>query len=69
VAVAMWRGRYREPAIVVPLCALATLALLLLQSEGVMEGRFREPIDAILFCSAWLMSARPSPQQGSELVA
>jgi hypothetical protein len=54
--------RYRGPAYVVPLCALGTIALLLLQRSGVMEGRYREPIDAILVCSAVLMSYRRSSQ-------
>jgi hypothetical protein len=55
--------RYSGDATLLPLCALGTLALLLLQSAGVMEGRFREPIDPILVCAALLMSfrARPGP--------
>jgi Dolichyl-phosphate-mannose-protein mannosyltransferase len=47
--------RFRGAAYVVPLSALGTIALLLLQKEGVMEGRFREPIDPLLVCSAVLM--------------
>jgi hypothetical protein len=50
--------RYQGTAYVVPLCGLGTIALLLLQRSGVMEGRYREPIDAILVCSAVLMSYR-----------
>jgi hypothetical protein len=53
--------RYRGTEYLVPLCALGTLALLLLQNEGVMEARFREPVDAILVCSALLMRLRRDP--------
>jgi len=52
--------RYRGAAYLVPLCALGTIALLLLQNEGVMEARFREPVDAILACAALLLSSRRS---------
>ncbi len=52
------RRRYRDIEYLMPLCALGTIALLLLQNEGVMEGRFREPMDAILVCSALLMRRR-----------
>jgi hypothetical protein len=60
--------RFRGPAIVLPVCALVTVALLALQSEGVMEARFREPIDAILIASLLLIvprqSARPRTATG-----
>jgi hypothetical protein len=56
--------RYRSPAYLLPICGLGTLGLLLLQSEGVMEARFREPIDTLLVCSALLMtSRRPSDRR------
>jgi hypothetical protein len=58
VAWALWRGRYRGPAAVLPLCALGTLGLLLLQGEGVMEARFREPLDAIFVAAAWVAAVR-----------
>jgi hypothetical protein len=58
VAVGLLRRRYHGPAYLLPVCGLGTLALLLLQSEGVMEARYREPIDAILVCSALLMTSR-----------
>lgn len=61
IAVTIWgalRHRYRGPAYIFPACALGTLALLLLQGEGVMEARYREPIDAILIGSAWLLASR-----------
>lgn len=50
--------RYHGDAYLLPLCALGTIALLLLQDEGVMEARFREPIDAVLVCAALLLSSR-----------
>ncbi len=70
VAVALLRRRYRGPAYLLPLCGLGTLALLLLQREGVMEARYREPIDAIVIASALLMTRRPARErQGFERVA
>jgi hypothetical protein len=56
--------RYRGAAYLVPVCALGTIALLLLQDEGVMEARFREPVDAILVCAALLLSSRRSGAPG-----
>ena len=35
-----------------PACGLGTVALLLMQTQGVTEARFREPIDAILVAAA-----------------
>jgi hypothetical protein len=35
-----------------PICGLGTLALLTVQTQGVIEARFREPIDAILVAAA-----------------
>ncbi len=60
VAVAALRGRYRGRDLLLPACALGSIALLLLQSEGVMEARFREPVDALLVCSALLIRPKPS---------
>jgi hypothetical protein len=50
--------RYRGAAYLIPLCALGTVALLLVQNEGVMEARFREPVDAMLVCAALLLASR-----------
>jgi hypothetical protein len=59
VAVALAARRYRGLGYLLPVCGLGTFVLLLLQTEGVMEARYREPIDALLICSLFLMSARP----------
>jgi hypothetical protein len=56
----LFTRRYTGDAYLLPLCALGTIALLLLQNEGVMEPRFREPLDAILVCAAFLVSSRRS---------
>jgi len=64
IAVVLWAvcgRRFRGSANLLPACGLGTLALLLLQGEGVMEARFREPIDAILIASAWVASSRRKP--------
>jgi dolichyl-phosphate-mannose-protein mannosyltransferase len=48
---AVWRGRFRGAAWFLPVCGLGTLALLLMQGEAVMEGRYRQPLDAILIAA------------------
>ncbi len=50
--------RYRGAAYLLASCALGTIFLLVLQNEGVMEARFREPADALLVCSALLLCSR-----------
>jgi hypothetical protein len=56
----LFMRRYTGDAYLLPLCALGMIALLLLQNEGVMEARFREPLDAIVVCAALLVSSRRS---------
>jgi hypothetical protein len=51
---AVIRRRYRGRQWLLPSCALGTMALLALQSQGVMEARYREPVDAILVAAAIL---------------
>jgi hypothetical protein len=50
--------RYQGAGYLLPVCGLGMVALLLLQDEGVMEARFREPADAILVCAALLLTFR-----------
>jgi Na+-translocating ferredoxin:NAD+ oxidoreductase RnfD subunit len=49
---AVVRGWFRGRAWLLPLCALGTIALLICQTQGVMEARFRVPIDAIAVAAA-----------------
>jgi hypothetical protein len=56
VAFGLATRRFSGAAYVVPLCVMGTIALLIVQHEGVIEGRFREPLDAILVGAALLMS-------------
>lgn len=58
VALRLVQRRFRGVALLVPLCALGTVLLLLLQNEAIMEARFREPVDALLICAAWLKPRR-----------
>jgi hypothetical protein len=69
VMVALARRRYRGMAHLLPVCALGSIGLLLLQSEGVMEARFREPLDPLLVASAALISPPLRKRQGSTLPA
>lgn len=52
--------RYRGDEWLLPAAALGTLALLMFQSQGVMEARFREPIDPMLLAAVLLI--RPPRQ-------
>ena len=49
---AVVRGWFVARAWLMPLCGLGTIALLSLQTQGVTEGRFRLPVDAILAAAA-----------------
>jgi len=67
VVVVAWAAltrRYRGRAWLLPLCALGMLALLMLQSEGVMEARYRKPVDAIFLCAALVMTSRKKSRVG-----
>jgi hypothetical protein len=47
VSVAAWRRQFIGRQWILPVCALLSVALLLLQSEGPMEGRFRKPLEPL----------------------
>jgi len=66
VVVSALQGRYRGRDRVLPACALGSILLLLLQSEGVMEARFREPVDAMLVCAALLRRSARTAQRPLE---
>lgn len=57
-AIGAWRRRYHGREWLLPACALGTLLLLVVQSEGVMEARFREPLDALVIASVALLASR-----------
>lgn len=55
-AIASVRGVYRGREWLLPLCALMSLTLLALQREGIMEGRYRKPVEPIFMAAialAW----------------
>jgi hypothetical protein len=56
---ALARRRYRGIAHLLPICAAGSLGLLLLQNEGVMEARFREPLDPLLVAAVVLIGVQP----------
>jgi len=58
VAWALVARRFTGAAYLLPVCGLGTVLLLCLQSESPMEARYREPVDAILVCSALLIEGR-----------
>lgn len=55
------RGRYRGREWLIGLCALLSFSMLLVQHEGIMEGRYRKPIEPIFMAAlivAWHARAR-----------
>jgi hypothetical protein len=64
-ALAAWRGCYRGREWLLPACALASLLLLAVQREGIMEGRYRKPIEPIFLAAialAWHARARKAAE-------
>jgi Dolichyl-phosphate-mannose-protein mannosyltransferase len=49
---ACWQRWFAGRAWLLPVCSLATLLLLAFQSEGVIEARFRSPLDAVMVATA-----------------
>jgi Dolichyl-phosphate-mannose-protein mannosyltransferase len=60
---ALVRGWFLGRAWLLPVCGLGTIALLAMQTQGVTEARFREPIDQVLMaaavCAIYFRYARP----------
>ena len=48
VAVGVVRRRYRGWEWLLPVCALGMLLSLAVQRDGIIEGRYRKPIDPVL---------------------
>ena len=53
-AIAVARGVYRGREWLLPGCALMGLLLLAIQREGIMEGRYRKPIEPIFLAALTL---------------
>jgi SAM-dependent methyltransferase len=57
------RRRYRGWQWLLPLCALGMLASLAVQRDGIIEGRYRKPIDPLLVGAAIVLYYRTRPGQ------
>jgi SAM-dependent methyltransferase len=57
------RGRFRAWDWLLPLCALGMLLSLALQRDGIIEGRYRKPIDPVLVAAAIVLYYRTRPGQ------
>ncbi len=60
VAVAAARGAYHGRQWLVPASALLSVLLLMVQHEGIMEGRYRKPIEPLLLASIAIACASRS---------
>jgi hypothetical protein len=58
VGVGATRGRFQGRDWLLPICGFGVFALLVLQSEGAMEGRFRKPLEPIFLAAAIVMAYR-----------
>ncbi|MGH8231814.1 MAG: methyltransferase domain-containing protein [Steroidobacteraceae bacterium] len=52
------RGRYHGREWLLPVCALGMLVSLALQRDGIIEGRYRKPIDPVLVAAAIVLWPR-----------
>jgi SAM-dependent methyltransferase len=57
------RARFRRWDWLLPLCALGMLLSLALQRDGIIEGRYRKPIDPVLVAAAIVLYYRTRPGQ------
>jgi hypothetical protein len=64
-AFAALRGMYRGREWLVPACALMSLLLLAVQREGIMEGRYRKPLEPLLLTSIVLALRSHSRERDS----
>jgi len=58
VACGVLRRRYRGWEWLLPVCALGMLASLAVQRDGIIEGRYRKPIDPVLVAAAIVLYYR-----------
>jgi hypothetical protein len=52
------RRGYRGREWLLPVCALGMLLFLALQTTGIIEGRYRKPIDPVLVAAAVVLYCR-----------
>jgi hypothetical protein len=52
------RRGYRGSEWLLPACALGMLVFLALQTTGIIEGRYRKPIDPVLVAAAVVLYCR-----------
>ena len=71
VAWGVWRRAYRGWEWLLPACALGMLLSLAVQRDGIIEGRYRKPIDPLLVAAAIVLYYRTrthqSPQCGGPM--
>jgi len=58
VAIGVARGRFRGREWLLPLCGLGMFWYFIVQQQGIMEGRYRKPIDPIFVAAAIVMTRR-----------
>src|ERR1700722_8934198 len=65
VAWGVLRGRFRGREWLLPACALGMLLSLAVQRDGIIEGRYRKPIDPVLVAAAIVLYYRTRAGRGA----
>ncbi|MDR3419083.1 MAG: hypothetical protein P4L83_23150 [Nevskia sp.] len=68
VAVGALRRRFRGREWLLPACGLGLFLYFIIQGNGVMEARYRKPVDPLFIAAAVLMAHRRASQRGIQPV-
>ena len=68
LAIGAARGRFQGREWLLPLCGLGMFLYFMVQQQGVMEGRYRKPLDPILVAAAVVMTYRSTRRTRPALV-
>ena len=69
VLVGVVRRQFRGREWLLPVCALTLYMLLAIQRQGVMEGRFRKPLEPILLAAMIVLVYRMSVSRDNRVLA
>lgn len=64
VAIGALRGRFHGREWLLPLCGLGMFSYFVVQQQGVMEGRYRKPMEPVLVAAALIMMHRSAIVRG-----
>ena len=65
VAAGVWRRRFRGGEWLLPLCALGMTGYFVIQQQGVLEARFRKPLDPLFVAAAVVLAYRTTGRRSA----